>query len=100
MKLLFTFDKRTCHFTKNSLSGSQFIFTTLLSARSILSTPMKLRDRYPHLRNPAVVKALVVQSVYASMALENQIVPVERLEALYTLTKPAAPVKPAAEAAR
>ncbi len=49
---------------------------------------MKLRDRYPHLQNPAVVKAMVVRSVYASMALEDQTVPVERLEELYTSTEP------------
>ncbi len=47
---------------------------------------MKLRDRYPQLQNPAVVKAMVVRSVYASMALENQLVSVERLEALYDQT--------------
>lgn len=61
---------------------------------------MKLRDRYPHLQNPAVVKAMVVRSVYASMALEDQTVPVERLEALYAQTEPIPVIKPAAEAAR
>lgn len=60
---------------------------------------MKLRDRYPHLQNPAVVKAMVVRSVYASMALEDQTVPVERLEVLYSLTEPAPIAKPVAEAA-
>ena len=60
---------------------------------------MKLRDRYPHLQNPAVIKAMVVRSVYASMALEDQTVPVERLEALYALTEPAPAAKPADEAA-
>ena len=49
---------------------------------------MKLRDRYPHLQNPAVVKALVLQAVYASMALENQAVPMDRLDALYAQTEP------------
>ena len=49
---------------------------------------MKLRDRYPQLQNPAVVKAMVVRSVYASMALENQLVSVERIEALYEQTTP------------
>jgi hypothetical protein len=49
---------------------------------------MKLRDRYPHLQNPAVVKAMVLRSVYASMALENQTVPMERLEELYAQTEP------------
>ncbi|GAB2689443.1 hypothetical protein GCM10011495_31170 [Hymenobacter frigidus] len=47
---------------------------------------MKLRDRYRQLQDPAVVKAMVVRSVYASMALENQTVSVERLEALYEQT--------------
>jgi hypothetical protein len=49
---------------------------------------MKLRDRYAHLQNPAVVKAMVLRSVYASMALENQTVSMERLEALYAQTEP------------
>ena len=44
---------------------------------------MKLRDRYPSLQHPALVKALVVRSVYASMALEGQTVPLARLQALY-----------------
>jgi hypothetical protein len=50
---------------------------------------MKLRDRYPHLQHPAVVKAMVLRSVYASMALENQTVSMERLELLYAQTEPA-----------
>ena len=52
---------------------------------------MKLRDRYRSLQDPAVVKAMVVRSVYASMALENQPVPLARLEALYEQTTPAPP---------
>ena len=44
---------------------------------------MTLRDRYPQRQDPALVKAMVVRSVYASMALENQKVPLKRLEALY-----------------
>ncbi len=61
--------------------------------RNVSPTPalifvlMKLRDRYPHLQNPAVVKAMVLESVYASMALENQIVSMERLEVLYAQTE-------------
>jgi hypothetical protein len=47
---------------------------------------MKLRDRYRQLQAPAVVKAMVLRSVYASMALENQTVSMERLEALYAQT--------------
>ncbi|WP_345127146.1 hypothetical protein [Hymenobacter antarcticus] len=47
---------------------------------------MKLRERYRQLQDPAVVKAMVVRSVYASMALEDQTVPVARLEALYEQT--------------
>ena len=42
---------------------------------------MKLRERYRQLQDPAVVKAMVVRSVYASMALEDQTVPMARLEA-------------------
>jgi hypothetical protein len=61
---------------------------------------MKLRDRYRQLQNPAVVKAMVLRSVYASMALENQTVPMERLEALYTQTEPSPAASPAGAAAR
>lgn len=49
---------------------------------------MKLRERYRQLQDPAVVKAMVVRSVYASMALEEQTVSVERIEALYEQTRP------------
>ena len=49
---------------------------------------MKLRDRFRHLQDPAVVKAMVVRSVYASMALEDQTVSLARLEALYEQTAP------------
>jgi len=55
---------------------------------------MKLRDRYPHLQDPAVVKAMVLRAVYASMALENQAVPLARLEALYAQTAPAPSPQP------
>ena len=53
------------------------------------SFAMKLRDRYRSLQDPAVVKAMVVRSVYASMALEDQIVSLERLETLYEQSAPA-----------
>lgn len=52
---------------------------------------MKLRDRFRQLQDPAVVKAMVVRSVYASMALENQTVSLDRLEALYEQTGPTLP---------
>ena len=61
---------------------------------------MKLRDRYPHLQDPAVVKAMVLRSVYASMALENQTVSIERLEVLYAQTEPPHPAIPTAATAR
>jgi hypothetical protein len=61
---------------------------------------MKLRDRYPHLQNPAVVKAMVLRSVYASMALENQTVSMERLDALYAQTEPSPAPTPGGAAAR
>jgi hypothetical protein len=57
---------------------------------------MKLRDRYAQLQDPAVVKAMVVRSVYGSMALENQTVSVERLEALYEQTGVSLVTAPAA----
>ena len=52
---------------------------------------MKLRDRFRQLQDPAVIKAMVVRSVYASMALENQTVSLYRLEALYEQTGPTCP---------
>ena len=55
---------------------------------------MKLRDRYPQLQDPAVVKAMVLRAVYASMALENQAVPLARLEALYAQTAPSPSPQP------
>ncbi|NKI92022.1 hypothetical protein HBN54_004646, partial [Hymenobacter sp. 1B] len=55
------------------------------------SFAMKLRDRFRQLQDPAVVKAMVVRSVYASMALENQTVSLDRLEALYEQTGPMLP---------
>ena len=44
---------------------------------------MKLREKYSQLRDPAFVKDMVVRSVYASMALENQTVSLEKIEQLY-----------------
>ena len=61
---------------------------------------MKLRDRYHQLQDPAVIKAMVLRSVYASMALENQTVPMERLEALYAQTGSQPSTTPAGGAAR
>jgi hypothetical protein len=61
---------------------------------------MKLRDRYRQLQDPAVVKAMVLRSVYASMALENQTVPMERLEALYAQTDAQSTPSPAGATAR
>lgn len=66
----------------------------------LIFVTMKLRDRYPHLQNPAVVKAMVLRSVYASMALENQTVSMERLEALYAQTEPALGPTPGGATAR
>jgi hypothetical protein len=60
----------------------------------MLFAAMKLRNRYPQLQDPAVVKAIVIRSVYASMALENQTVPLARLEALYAHTAPVLPAEP------
>ena len=44
---------------------------------------MKLHERYRQFRDQAVVKANIVRSVYASMALENQTVSLERIGELY-----------------
>lgn len=44
---------------------------------------MTFRQRYAQLRNPSFVRQMMLRSVYGTMALENQTVPMERLEALY-----------------
>jgi hypothetical protein len=44
---------------------------------------MTFRQRYRQLDNPTFVKQMMLRSVYGTMALENQTVPMERLEALY-----------------
>jgi hypothetical protein len=44
---------------------------------------MTFRQRYAQLQNPSFVKQMMLRSVYGTMALENQTVPMERLEALY-----------------
>lgn len=49
---------------------------------------MKLHERYRKLQDPVVVKAMVIRSVYASMAWENQNISMARLEALYKQTDP------------
>ncbi|GAB3876060.1 hypothetical protein GCM10028824_33060 [Hymenobacter segetis] len=49
-----------------------------------------IRDRYPLLQEPDVVKAMVIRSVHASMALESQAVSLApRLASLYVQTVPA-----------
>jgi hypothetical protein len=63
----------------------------------ILARPlfaMKLRECHSHLQYPAVVKALAVRSVHASMALADRPVPVARLETL-SQTAPPPPTGPA-----
>ena len=44
---------------------------------------MTFRQRYAQLQNPQFVRQMMLRSVYGTMALENQTVPMERLEALY-----------------
>lgn len=44
---------------------------------------MKLYEQYSKFRDPAMLKASVVRSVYASMALENQTVSQSRISELY-----------------
>jgi hypothetical protein len=44
---------------------------------------MTFRQRYAQLQNPSFVRQMMLRSVYGTMALENQTVPMERLEALY-----------------
>ena len=78
-------------------------FTPYITVSQLLDdtfTAMKLRDRHHQLQDPTVVKAMVLRSVYASMALENQTVPMERLEALYAQTEPQAGPSPAGAAGR
>ena len=44
---------------------------------------MTFRQRYARLQDPAFAKQMILRSVYGSMALEDQTVPMERLEELY-----------------
>jgi hypothetical protein len=44
---------------------------------------MTFRQRYAQLQDASFVKCMMLRSVYGTMALENQTVPMERLEALY-----------------
>lgn len=44
---------------------------------------MTFRQRYAQFQNPRFVRQMMLRSVYGTMALENQTVPMERLEALY-----------------
>ena len=62
---------------------------------------MTLRDRYPQLRNPELLKRLVTRAVYATMALEDQEVPFERVAELVERAAQlrGLPPTPAAEAA-
>ena len=43
---------------------------------------MTFRQRYAQLQNASFVKQMMLRSVYGTMALENQTVPMARLEAL------------------
>ena len=44
---------------------------------------MTFRQRYAQLQDASFVKHMMLRSVYGTMALENQTVPMARLEALY-----------------
>ena len=44
---------------------------------------MTFRQRYAQLQDASFVKHMMLRSVYGTMALENQTVSMERLEALY-----------------
>ena len=44
---------------------------------------MTFRQRYAQLQDASFVKHMMLRSVYGTMALENQPVPMARLEALY-----------------
>ena len=44
---------------------------------------MTFRQRYKQLQEAAFVRRMTLRSVYGTMGLENQTVPMERLEALY-----------------
>lgn len=49
----------------------------------LITLAMTFRQRYRQLGNPTFVKQMMLRSVYGTMVLENQTVPMERLEALY-----------------
>ncbi|WP_035564500.1 hypothetical protein [Hymenobacter sp. IS2118] len=44
---------------------------------------MTFRQRYTQLQDASFVKRMMLRSVYGTMALENQTVSMDRLEALY-----------------
>ena len=44
---------------------------------------MTFRQRYKQLQEAAFVRRMTLRSVYGTMALENQTVPMQRLEAIY-----------------
>lgn len=44
---------------------------------------MKIRDKYPQLQDEQYVRTMVTRSVYGSMRLEAQSVPMARIEELY-----------------
>ena len=44
---------------------------------------MAFRQRYKQLQEEGFVRRMTLRSVYGTMTLENQTVPMERLEALY-----------------
>ncbi len=58
---------------------------------------MTFRQRYRQLDNPAFVKQMMLRSVYGTMALENQTVPMERLEALYEKVEAERTAKPTSQ---
>lgn len=55
---------------------------------------MTFRQRYRQLENPVFVKQMLLRSVYGTMALENQTVSMERLEALYEKVEAERTAKP------
>jgi hypothetical protein len=56
------------------------VFLQLQQSRAL---PMTFRQRYAQLQDADFVRRMMLRSVYGTMALENQTVPMERLALLY-----------------
>lgn len=71
----------------NVIDDNYLCCSSIRYSHSVKEKIMKLRDRYPKLKDEEFVRSMVVNSVHGSMMLENQGVSKDRLEKLYTEVK-------------